>query len=330
MKSRRSLLAAAVPLLVGGCIGDPPATDQSSTPTSETGQRSPSPTDNPDTQTSTPDCMRGYTAYISHFTPTEQLITAFRPAQQRLVDRIFTEDGVVLQTYGQRPIRTEQYTLYDEAYYRIDYEQTGAEEVQAQRADLSWEKGQEAPEDKTVVNYTDLPEVDQHALEYLIHGPESSREGLPTQGMTINDSSAPYPQGTTDSELIGAGTMWVEWDNRVYKVTISTDERTITRRTFDYTATRVADSKESFREYVADQYLRSLENVSKEEKSVLEAAIEAGEDGKYEDCNEPSPGYEKLKQRMENISDLPDPNNDHWYIAYEGERYLLEIRGWVV
>lgn len=330
MKSRRSLLAAAVPLLVGGCIGDPPATDQSSTPTSETVQRSPSPTDKPDTQTSTPDCMRGYTVYISNFAPTEQLVTAFRPAQQRLVDRIFTEDGVVLQTYGQRPIRTEQYTLYDEAYYRIDYKQIGTEEVQAQRADLSWEKGQEAPEDKTVVNYTDLPEVDQHALETLIHGPEYSREGLPTQGMTVNDSSAPYPQGTADSELVGAGTMWVEWDNRVYKVTISTDERTITRRTFDYTATRVADSKEGFREYVADRYLKSLENVSNEEKSVLEAAIEAGEGGKYEDCNEPSPGYKKLKQRMDNISDLPDPNNDHWYISCEGERYLLEIRGWVV
>ena len=273
--------------------------------------------------------MRGYTMSISHFAPTEQLTTGFRPAQQHLVNRIITEEGVVLQTYGQRPIRTERYTLYDEAYYRIDYEQTGAEEVHAQLADLSWEKGQDAPEEKTVVTYTDLPEVDQNALEFLIHGPEYSREGLPTQGMTVTDASAPYPKGTADSELVGAGTMWVRWDDRIYKVTISIDERTITQRTFDYTATRVAGSKEGFREYVGKRYLRSIEDISNEEKSVLEAAIEAGEDGKYEDCNEPSPGYKKLEQRMRNLSDLPDPDNDHWYISYEGERYLLEIGGWV-
>jgi len=40
--------------------------------------------------------MRGYRVSISPFAPTEQLVTGFRPAQQRLVDRIFAEDGVVL------------------------------------------------------------------------------------------------------------------------------------------------------------------------------------------------------------------------------------------
>ena len=343
MKSRRSLLAAAVPLLVGGCTRDPAPTDQSSTPTSDTTQRSPSPTDNPETQhrspsptskpdtrTSTPDCMRGYTVYISRFAPTEQIVTGFRPAQQPLADRIITEDGVTLRTYGQPPIRTEQHTRYDEAYYRIDYEQTGTEEVQAERGDLSWESGQEAPGGKPVVSYTDLPEVDQHGLDYLIHGPKYAREGHPTQSLGKRDTPVPYPQGTADSELVGAGTMWVEWDDRVYKVTISTDDRTIARRTFDYTATRVADSKKGFRKYVADRYLKPLEGLSSEEKSVLEAAIEAGEEGKYEDCNEPSPGYEKLEQRMENMSELPAPYTGHWYISYEGEQYFLEIGGWVV
>lgn len=325
MATRRSLLAVAVPLLVGGCVTETPATDRSSTPPKTT-DGSPSPTD----QTATPDCMRGYTVSVSPFMPTEQLTTSLRPAQRRLFERIVAEDGVVLQTYGQRPIRTERYTRHDGAFYRIDYERTGAEEVPARRAALSWEKGQEAPEGEPVVAYSELPEVDQVALEFLIHGPKYSREGLPTQGMTANDVPVPYPQGTADSELVGAGTVWVEWEDRVYEVTISTEEGTITRRTFDYTATRVADSKEDFREYVVDRYLRTLENLSSEERSVLDAAVEAGEDGTYEDCNEPSTGYETLQQRMENVPDLPDPHNDHWYISYEGERYLLEIGGWVV
>lgn len=318
MTTRRSLLAVAVPLVAGGCITD--------TPPPNTTERSPPSTD----QTSTPDCMRGYTVLVSPFTPTEQLVTSLRPAQRRLFERIVTEDGVVLQTYGQRPIRTERYSSHDGGYYRIDFEQTGAEEVPARRADLSWENGQEAPEKATVVAYSALPEVDQVALEFLIHGPNYSREGLPTQGMTATDVPVPYPQGTADSALVGAGTVWVEWDDRVYEVTISTEEGTITRRTFDYTATRVADSKEGFREYVVDRYLQTLENLSSEAQSVLDAAVEAGEDGTYEDCNEPSTGYERLKQRMENVPELPAPHTDHWYISYEGERYLLEIGGWVV
>jgi hypothetical protein len=325
MATRRSLLAVAVPLLVGGCVTETPATDQSSTSPKATDD-SPSTTD----QTATPDCLRGYTVSVSPFKPTEQLTTSLRPAQRRLFERIVAEDGVVLQTYGQRPIRTERYTRHDGAVYRIDYEQTGAEEVPARRAALSWEKGQEAPEGEPVVAYSALPEVDQVALEFLIHGPKYSRKELPTQGMTATDVPVPYPQGTADSALVGAGTVWVEWDDRVYEVAISTEEAPITRRRFDYTATRVADTKERFRAYVADRYLMPLENLSTEERSVLDAAVEAGEDGAYEDCNEPSTGYEKLKQRMEDVPDLPAPHTDHWYISYEGERYLLEIGGWVV
>lgn len=328
MKTRRSLLAAVVPLLVGGCIADTPATDQPTTSPPKTTEHSPS--DRPSNHTSTPDCMRGYTVSLSSFTPTEQLATPLRPAQQRLFERILTEDGLVLQTYGKPPIRTDRYVASDGAYYRVDFEQVGTEEVPARRADLSWKKGQEAPTDETVIAYADLSEADQIALDYLIHGPEYSREGLPTQGMSITDSPAPYQQGTADSVLVGEGTTWIEWDDRVYEVTITTEERTLTRRTYDYRATRVADSAETFREYVADRYLTPLDNLSSEEKSILEAAAEAGEYGQYEDCKEPSTGYKALKQRMEKVSDLPDPHNDHWYVSYEGERYLLEIGSWVV
>jgi hypothetical protein len=274
--------------------------------------------------------MRGYTVSVSPFEPTEQLTTSLRPAQRRLFERIVAEDGVVLQTYGQRPIRTERYTRHDGTFYRIDYEQTATEDVPARRADLSWEKGQEAPEGEPVTAYSALPEVDQVALEFLIHGPTYSREGLPTQGLSATDVPVPYPAGTADSALVGAGTVWIEWEDRVYELAISTEEATITRRTFDYTATRVADSKERFRADVADRYLRALENLSTEERSVLDAAVEAGEDGTYEDCNEPSTGYETLKRRLADVPDLPAPHSDHWYISYEGERYLLEIGGWVV
>jgi hypothetical protein len=341
MQSRRALLAAAISILVGGCTSDPPATEQSPSPTTTTtpSSESPpatttpgseSPTESSPTETETPECTRGYTLRVSPFAPTEQLVTGFRPARQRLVDRVLADGRVVFESYGQRPVRTAQHTPSDGTYYRIDYEQIRTEEVDAACADLSWEKGQQAPDGETVVDYSELPDVDQHALDYLIHGPAYSRDQLPQQGMSISDSPAPYPDGTAASVLVDAGTTWVEWDSRVYKVTIASADKTITRRTFEYTATRVADSPSGFRTYAADQYLRVLDGLGAEAQAVLEAAIEAGDDGRYEECNDPSDAYTQLQDKLESLPELPDPLNNHWYIAYERTRYLVVISGWVV
>jgi hypothetical protein len=264
------------------------------------------------------------------FAPTEQLVTGFRPAQQHLVDRVLADGSFTLETYGRRPVRTAQHTRADGTYYRIDYEQIRTEEVDAARADLSWEKGQQAPDNETVVDYSELPDVDQHALGSLIHGPKYSRDQLPEQGMTVADSPAPYPDGTAASALVDAGTMWVEWESRVYEVTIESADKTITRRTFEYTATRVADSQVEFRKYTADRYLQTLDGIGAEAQAVLEAAIDVGDDGRYEDCNDPSEGYTQLQEQLESLPDLPDPQDNHWYIAYDGTRYLVEISGWVV
>lgn len=329
MQTRRSLLAAAVPLLLSGCIADTPPRDKPSPSPSQTTERSPAETDQPTTDTSTPDCMRGYTVSLSPFIPSEQLALPLRPSQQRLLARIIAKDGRVVKTYGRPPIRTKRYVNSEGAYYRVEYEQKGIETVPGRRANLSWEKGQTVPQGETAIAYSDLPKADQVALDFLIHGPAYSRQGLPSQGMSVRDSPAPYPQEDADSALVGAGTTWIEWENRIYNVTITTEKTTLTRRTYDYSASRVADSEEAFQTYAADRYLTPLDDLTSEEESLLDAA-KANEHGRYEDCNEPSAAYTALEQRLENITALPAPHTNSWYVSYEGERYLLELSGWEV
>ncbi len=323
MPTRRSLLAAAGPLLVGGCLAGTPATDQPAPSSSE----SPSPPSPTTAHSPTPECTRGYTLSLSPFAPTEQLILPLRPAQSRLVERIFAEGGVRLQTYGQAPIRSERYVNHEGAYYRDEFTQGGVEEVSARRANLSWSDGQEAPADEPVVAYAALPAVDQSALSLLVHGPEYSREELPREGMSVRDSPAPYPEGTDESMLVGAGRTWVSWEGRVYDVTVTTDESSLSRRTFEYSATRVADSASAFRAFAAETYLTSLAILPSEARSVLDAAKAAG--GQYEDCDEPSAGYRAVKWRLAVAPELPTPRDGDWYVAYDGERYRLELGGWV-
>lgn len=139
--------------------------------------------------------------------------------------------------------------------------------------------------------------------------------------MTIGDASAPYPNGTSESALVGEGTTWVEWNGRVYEASVTTEEATFTWRTLVYGATRVADSAEAFRAHVAETYLTTLDGLSSGARSVLDAAKSAGRRG-YEDCNEPSAGYEALRRRLENVPRTPERHRERWYVAYDDERRL--------
>ncbi|MFC5972066.1 hypothetical protein ACFPYI_12065 [Halomarina salina] len=312
-----------------------PATDSSETSsTPESTGDAPSTSDQPTSNQptdglSTPECVQGYTVSLSAFAPTRQFPTTFRPSQQRLLERIIAEDGVALQTYGRPPLRDGQYAEHEAAYYHVEVDRLGTEEVPGRLAALSWENGQTAPAGETAIAYSNLPAVDQRALDLLIHGPEYSPKGLPTQRLSVSDAPAPYPDGIDDSTLVGAGTTWVEWDDRVYDITISDEAESLTRRGYDYSVTQVATSEAEFQEFVADRYLIALDDLSSEERSVLDRAVDAGEDDHYEDCNEPSPGYTQLRQRMKNERGLPNPQSG-WYVTYEGERYLLDIGEWVV
>lgn len=329
MPHRRSLLSAAATLLLGGCIADAPASTATDSPDS-TSTASPTTdgrTDRPDGTGSpeTPECTRGFTVELRPFAPTEQVVFPLRPPLRRLFERVVAEDGVALETYGEAPIPDEMHVAHEGAYYRVDYEAGGTEKVDARRADVSWEKGQEAPDDAGVVAYGDLPAVDRRALDVVIRGPEYSRKGLPTEGFGANDAPAPYPDGVADSVLVGAGTTWVRWNDRVWKVAVADEATTLTRRTFEYRAPRVADAEASFRSYIAERYLATLSDLSDAERRVLDAA----KNGRHEDCNSQSAGYSALKTRLQDAPQVPGPWGNRWYVAYDGERYLLELASWV-
>ena len=80
--------------------------------------------------------------------------------------------------------------------------------------DVYWENGQTAPAEATVVGFKDLPATDRQALRIAAVGPEDGGredgeggDGLPQETLSVGEFPAPYPDGGTDSQLIGTRTL---------------------------------------------------------------------------------------------------------------------------
>jgi hypothetical protein len=250
-----------------------------------------------------------------------------RPRLLHHLERVLAEGSVEVVTYGDdSPLPDGLHLRRDGAFYRLGVEQVDSTGVTAYRTDLSWERGQTAPDGAAVVAYDDLPESDQRALRLLVFGTEYERPfERPRAGLSMGDVPAPYPDGAADSRLVGAGTTWVRWDDRTYEVEVTTEETTVARRTFELTAEQVAESPDAFRRLVADRYLVSLDDQPEDQRAIVSAAVEEG----YEECTPASEPLAALREWLSGRETLPPEYEESWFVAFEGSRYELDITQWV-
>ncbi|QLG60966.1 hypothetical protein [Halorarum salinum] len=319
MPSRRAVLAFGGTAALTGCLGtlpDDPAGRTDEPRTDETTGHEAGPTDGTE-------CQSGTVVRAREFAP-DALTAAVHDAVEPLL-REATDDPVEVTAYGGDPFRDGVYVRFDGTYYRTSVTGTDAESVPARLLALDWERGREAPADAGVLAYDDLPESDREALRLAVHGPEYERdEGLPTEGTSVSEFPAPYPDGAEDSELVGAGETWVRWDGRDYRVELGA-ETTATRRSYRVALEAVGADEGAFREHVAAEFLLELDPSEAERELLAEAA-----DGKYEECEPASDALGALRSRLDGDAELPHPADRSWYVAVDGDRRVVEVTGWVV
>lgn len=320
MPSRRAVLALGGTVVGAGCLGIRPGgrtTPDDESRTDETTGHESGPTDGTE-------CQSGTVVRARKFTP-DALTAAVHDAVEPVL-REATGNTVEVTTYGDDPFRDGVYVRFDGSYYRTSVTETDAESVPARLLALDWERGREAPPDADVLSYEALPESDREALRLAVHGPEYERDrGLPTQGMSVSEFPAPYPDGVEGSELVGAGETWVRWDGRDYRVTLG-DETTATRRSYRVALEAVADDEGAFREHVAAEFLLELDGLSEAERDLLAEAA----DRKYEECEPASDALDAFRSRLDGDAELPHPADRSWYVAVDGDRHVVEVTGWVV
>lgn len=322
-RTRRKVLAAGGILFAAGCL----ETDSSTPEGGENGRDeavTQSESDQP--STGTEDCQSGITVSTYPYEPVSDLPVSLDERERSIVSVAVDEGTADYTTYKSEPLRSDVIVRHDGAFYRTDFS-LSTEPVPAYTMDLYWEDGQTAPEDGEVVAFADLPESDQTTIEAAALGPEEEGEGdgLPQSTLSIQEYPAPYPDNGTDSRLIGSRT-WVRWRDHTMRIDVAGEsESTTDRRTFEYRLERVAEDEAAFREFVSDRYVVALDDLSPSQRSLLTQAIE----DRYEECRPPSTALAELRDRLTEADPLPHPNDDSWYVAFEGERYRLRTTEWV-
>ena len=325
--SRRRVLAVTGFLLTAGCIESSPAgpaTDRDSN-----GTESPEPSDR--SATDTDDCHSGVTVTTDPYAPVSELPVDLDQQERSIAATAANEAHADFETYGQAPLRADAIVRQDGAFYRTDYSEATAEEVPAYTMDVYWENGQTAPAEATVVGFEDLPATDRQALRIAAVSPEDGGredgeggDGLPQETLSVGEFPAPYPDGGTDSQLIGTRT-WVRWHDRTFSVDVA-DESIATqeRQTYGYTLERVAADESAFHEFVGEEYLVELTDLPASQRSIVSAAVE----DHYEECLPDSDALGDLRERLSEKPSLPQPSDRSWYVTFEGRRYRLAILEW--
>lgn len=324
MASRRTFLATGALVLAAGCLD---ATGRGPTETDEPDE-SPTDEDSPDHTDDHPtgDCHSGVYVGANDIDPPQDLPVDLSDPQRSLVADA-TDGAVEIDTYAHRPLRDGVFVRHDGRFLETGVEQVGAVEIPARVSNLDWEEGRTPPDGAEVVEFPSLPPEDREALRFVVEGPEYAErpEGHPSQGLSAEDVPVPYPDGTDGSRLVGAGTVWVHWNDRYYRVEVTTESDTVTRRTYRIGADEVASTGQQFTQVVVDRYLVALEDLSDDERRILTTAA----DDTYEECGDGSEALQSLRDRLSEHDQLPHPEDQSWFVSFEGDRYALEFTNWV-
>ena len=329
MTHRRQILVAAGSLLTAGCSSGGTPDDSSggtrtSTNTPQWTQTTPRETR--ENEAAEPmNCSGGYNLTVATFAPTEQLPLPTEGASTELVSDTVTGGTTEIQTYGDAPIKDGEYFETADAFYRFSYTVGDSVTVTAFELDIIWEADQRVPDDETALVFEDLSERDKRAFTFALNGPRYKQFEQSNEVLRLRDVPAPYPDGRDGSVFPEDETTWVEYEDRVYEVSVG-DLTTLERRTFVYEADQVASDDASFEQHIVDQHLIALAELPEAGRTVMREAIEGG----YEECTPLSDGLEAVDEALTDSTALPEPHENSWYVSFEGERYRLERQVWVV
>lgn len=284
MPSRRSVLSTAGAIVSGGCVG------------LLNGQR----------------CFEVWTADEDPVDYYAEQIDSYRGELETVVEN------------APEPVTTDSRFEIDgvfrvgDGYYRL----ARADSVTEARTELEVEiRWAVEPSAETVVDLEELPAVDREVLEPQLSGIDDTEQEERVESVGLTYSGGPETSDFADSSFSEENELWVEYEERIYSIEImDRHEQTVER--WRHEAEIVAESQDELQAYLDSEYLISLDDVTEDEQSILDEAIDDG----YNRCGDTDEDLKAEEQRLSSrLSEemiLPGYRR-YWHVSIESERYLL-------
>jgi hypothetical protein len=164
------------------------------------------------------------------------------------------------------------------------------------------------------VPYDELPDGDREALSRVFEEEGSDEPGFE------GGAEYPYPEDRYNESVLVDG-VTVVYNRSRYEVG-GEELEVIERKEYTYTAEKVADNADAFADWARDEYGFVLDDLSEEERKVVEDALDGGY---YE--GSASEGFESLVRRFRDRKAVTsDEWSGEWVLEYEGTTYYAEMR----
>lgn len=273
-------------------------------------------------------CGSGYYLDVTRLTDAELAETVtteprreHEPTASRLLDTAANEGEATYATYRGSPLQDDVYVEREGTYYHLTREVTATRDLEAREVRIEYDREESPPDDATVVEHSELPEADREAF-LGVYPTTKTEQGEFPQAFTIRDDHV-YPEDP-DSQLVGAGTVWVRYEDRPFAVTVG-ETVTVEEETFRYTLEEVATDREAFVAFVREQFVVELDDLSEAEREVFERAI--GES--VDECDPLSEGFGGLVDRLEAVPDERRLGESTWLVTRAGDTYEVDLQEFV-
>lgn len=164
------------------------------------------------------------------------------------------------------------------------------------------------------VPYDELPDGDREALSRVFEEEGSDEPGFE------GGAEYPYPEDRYNESVLVDGAT-VVYNRSRYEVE-GEELEVIERKEYTYTAEKVAEDADAFADWARDEYGFVLDDLSEEERTVVEDALDGGY---YE--GSASEGFESLVRRFRDHEAVTsDEWSGEWVLEYEGTTYYAEMR----
>lgn len=226
-------------------------------------------------------------------------------------------DGGAVVGGERAPFQPDRPVAHDDAVYDVRWREAGSEARTAYRIETT---AREDSMGDPTITWDELPASDQHTLfelrDQLVREesvePPVERLFQRYYDQYALESSVLVPEPEHDVVAVGD-----------YEVEIVVSEVPVDVDLFEYEAVPVADSLAAFGAELRDAYQFALDDLSEDERSILEQAID---EGSYYYGTSSDQAFEGLAERLvAETAIYVDGREGEWLARYDGEPYWIRV-----